>query len=134
MKKKIKMIELLNKMNNQEELPRKIQYGIDDNNCPAIWRLMVGSRDYCCDEIDTMNNYLFRDYIGDITVVLNNEVEILEDNTEEIEEIKEISDEYFNMLSDESKVKWLKSYIKEDKNKINELVKAVNKLRKENKK
>ena len=60
--------------------------------------------------------------------------EILEDNTEEIEEIKEISDEYFNMLSDESKVKWLKSYIKEDRNKINELVKAVNKLRKENKK
>lgn len=60
--------------------------------------------------------------------------EILEDNTEEIEEIKEISDEYFNMLSDEAKVKWLKSYIKEDRNKINELVKAVNKLRKENKK
>lgn len=51
--------------------------------------------------------------------------EILEDNTEEIEEVKEISDEYFNMLSDEAKVKWLKSYIKEDRNKINELVRRI---------
>ena len=56
---------------------------------------------------------------------------ILEDNTEEIEEIQEISDEYFNMLSDEAKVKWLKSYIKEDRNKINELVKVVKEIRKD---
>lgn len=62
--------------------------------------------------------------------LLNSKIEILEDNTEEIEEIKEISDEYFNMLSDEAKVKWLKSYIKEDRNKINELVKVVNEIRK----
>lgn len=57
--------------------------------------------------------------------------EILEDNIEEIEEIKEISDEYFNMLSDEAKVKWLKFYIKEDRNKINELVKVVKEIRKD---
>ena len=123
MNKKLKIIELLNKMNNREELPRKIQYGIDDNNCPAIWRFMVGSRDYCCDEIDTMNNYLFRDYIGDITVVLNNEVEILEDNTEEIEELKPVEDGITY------RYEW-----SEIPNKINELVKAVNKLRKGNKK
>lgn len=48
---------------------------------------------------------------------LHCEVEILEDNTEEIEELPD-----YNYS------------IKENRDKINELVKAVNKLRKENKK
>ena len=122
MNKKIKIIELLNKMNNQEELPRKIQYGYDNNNCPAIWRFMVGSRDYCCSERDSMDNYLFRDYIGDITVVLDNEVEILEDNTEEIEELK------YDVV-DENGRGWYKLDTIADK--VTELVKAVNSIRKD---
>ena len=124
MNKKIKIIELLNKIANGEEVPKKIkrEYGL-------VYTLNFGHETptYYDDNDRTLwDGYNFN--------ILNEDVEILEDNTEEIEEIKEISDEYFNMLSDESKVKWLKSYIKEDKNKINELVKAVNKLRKENKK
>ena len=121
---KIRIIELLNKIANGEEVPKKIkrEYGL-------VYTLNFGHETptYYDDNDRTLwDGYNFN--------ILNEDVEILEDNTEEIEEIKEISDEYFNMLSDESKVKWLKSYIKEDKNKINELVKAVNKLRKENKK
>ena len=124
MNKKIKIIELLNKIANGEEVPKKIkrEYGL-------VYTLNFGHETptYYDDNDRTLwDGYNFN--------ILNEDVEILEANTEEIEEIKEISDEYFNMLSDESKVKWLKSYIKEDKNKINELVKAVNKLRKENKK
>ena len=121
---KIRIIELLNKIANGEEVPKKIkrEYGL-------VYTLNFGHETptYYDDNDRTLwDGYNFN--------ILNEDVEILEDNTEEIEEIKEISDEYFNMLSDESKVKWLKSYIKEDKNKINELVKAFNKLRKENKK
>ena len=126
MNKKIKIIELLNKMNNQEELPRKIQYGYDNNNCPAIWRFVVCSRDYCCSERDTMDNYLFRDYIGDITVVLDNEVEILEDNTEEIEELPKMN--FFELVTDEVKTAMAMEKIKL---KVDELVKAVNEIRKD---
>lgn len=122
MNKKIKIIELLNKMNNQEELPRKIQYGYDNNNCPAIWRFMVGSRDYCCSERETMDNYLFRDYIGDITVVLDNEVEILEDNTEEIEELFDYRTGENDLYNDNFDDMFRK---------INELVKVINSIRKD---
>lgn len=79
-------IDILNKIANGEDLPIKIQYGYDRNNCCAIWQLNPSLKDYCCNKIDVGDNQLFADYIGDITVVLNNEVEILEDNTEEIEE------------------------------------------------
>ena len=125
MNKKIKIIELLNLIANKEEIPRHIkyeyyQYDWSDN-----------ANNYICEDADGERLSMFDDgYICILCNSLNDEVEILEYNTEEIEEIKEISDEYFNMLSDESKVKWLKSYIKEDRNKINELVRAVKKIQK----
>lgn len=126
MNKKIKIIELWNiiaQVDDIEKLPKKIKYFED------IYELQTGSRDYYCDNQD---DYL-TDRVNDkpLNSFLNDTVEILEDNTEEIEEIQEISDEYFNMLSDEAKVKWLKSYIKEDRNKINELVKVVKEIRKD---
>lgn len=126
MNKKIKIIELLNIIAQVEDigkLPKKIKY------YDYIYELQIASRDYYC---ETEDDYL-TDRVDDkpLNSVLNDTVEILEDNTEEIEEIQEISDEYFNMLSDEAKVKWLKSYIKEDRNKINELVKVVKEIRKD---
>ena len=124
MNKKIKMIELLNMIANGEEMPKEIKLDNEVFVYIGKWEQYVTKEE----EIPLLRRICDYNYSG-----LNDEVEILEDNTEEIEEIQEISDEYFNMLSDEAKVKWLKSYIKEDRNKINELVKAVNKLRKENK-
>lgn len=121
MNKKIRAIEVLNEMANDESYRPTVKY----------------------QEMTYTYNYDIGDYTNDfnseygifsgwaLNLMLNNEVEILEDNTEEIEEIPEISDEYFNMLSDEAKVKWLKSYIKEDRNKINELVKVVKEIRKD---
>lgn len=113
MNKKIKVIDLIDKKYHNLELPKhirinKLEYFYNEN------------RKTYDSEYGEQMSFDFTDN------VLNMEVEILEDNTEEIEEIGEISDEYFNMLSDEAKVKWLKSYIKEDRNKINELVKRIN--------
>lgn len=62
---------------------------------------------------------------------LNDEVEILEDNTEEIEELSTYRDiEEFGELDK----RCINQNAKEFFDKINELVKAVNSIRKENKK
>ena len=125
MNKKIKVIDLVNRIESGEKVPEKIKYN------QLEFKYDKGSGKYIRKNSSIITWFCIERFTNDF---LNKTVEILEDNTEEIEELEEISDEYFNMLSDESKVKWLKSYIKDDRNKINELVKAVNKLRKENKK
>ena len=107
MNKKIKIIDLLNKVAYEEEVPKTIRayYGhVHD--------------DYKYDEI--LKWYITLD---DTTVLnaidkLNFEVEILEDNTEEIEELPDDIDEFG----------WL-----EVKDKINELVKVINSIRKDKK-
>ena len=127
MNKKIKVIDLFNIIANEEELPQTIIYqGIIYNYTKNEY-----GEGYLYIDEDDDYNWLTDDIWCDDKEVLNDDIEILEDNTEEIEEIQEISDEYFNMLSDEAKVKWLKSYIKEDRNKINELVKVVKEIRKD---
>lgn len=120
MNKKIKIIELLNKIANGEDLPKRIKIQ------EYVFELSKDYEHYYYNEDVEITHLINHNFSN-----LNDEVEILEDNTEEIEEIQEISDEYFNMLSDEAKVKWLKSYIKEDRNKINELVKVVKEIRKD---
>lgn len=113
MNKKITIIELLNKIANGEEVPKKIkrEYGL-------VYTLNFGHETptYYDDNDRTLwDGYNFN--------ILNEEVEILEDNTEEIEELKPVKDGITY------RYEW-----SEIPNKINELVKAVNKLRKENKK
>lgn len=126
MNKKIKVIELWNiisQVEDIEKLPKKIKYFED------IYELQTGSRDYYCDNQD---DYL-TDRVDDkpFNSFLNDYVEILEDNTVEIEELAIINNYSYNILSKEEKIKQLKSYIENNRDKINELVKAVNKLRKE---
>lgn len=115
MNKTIKVIDLLNEVSRGNNLTFKDGGGTYKD---SLWTFI--------------NMYMDkRQSFKEIQELLNSEVILVEDNTEEIEEIREISDEYFNMISDEAKVKWLKFYINEDRNKINELVKAVNQIRKE---
>ena len=128
MNKTIKIIDLLNKIANGEKVPKKIQYK------GKIFEYKEGfyGEGYC-KEYARYTEW-FKDTISlDERKKLNSTVEILEDNTEEIEELKlKYRDtNYFNMLSEEAKVKWLFKYIQEDEDKINELVRAVNQIRKE---
>ena len=77
MNKKIKVIELLNKIANGEEVPKKIK---------------SEDKEFYFQEDEASIDYLYRtDKNGNGWLVvqdlaLNDEVEILEDNTEEIEE------------------------------------------------
>ena len=118
MNKKIKMIELLQKIANKEELPQKIL--IKD----IVWYLVKdseGTFTYSQTQDNDWQKYI--DYkialtrnLNEEVLILDDKVEILEDNTEEIEELPENIDEFG----------WL-----EVKDKINELVKAVKEIRKD---
>ena len=107
---KIRIIELLNKIANGEEVPKKIkrEYGL-------VYTLNFGHETptYYDDNDRTLwDGYNFN--------ILNEEVEILEDNTEEIEELKPVEDGLAY------RYEW-----SEVPKKINELVKAVNSVRKD---
>ena len=105
MNKKIKIITLLNKIANGEEVPKSIKYvdnilKYDESIQEYIGLPITGAGAFF--------NYLF---VNKPTLsFINEEVEILEDNTEEIEKLPDDIDEFG----------WL-----EVKDKINELVKAV---------
>ena len=112
MNKKIKVIELLNKIANGEDLPKRIK--IQD----YVFELSKDYEHYYYNEDVEITHLINHNFSN-----LNDEVEILEDNTEEIEELKPVEDGLAY------RYEW-----SEVPKKINELVKAVNKLRKENKK
>lgn len=88
MNKKIKIIELLNKIANGEEmeLPKRIK--LDNHKLEYIgkWQQYIGQDNDSLSLLSIINDY---NYSG-----LTDEVEILEDNTEEIEELI-VSDEGF---------------------------------------
>lgn len=110
MNKKIKVIELLNKIANGEEIPIKIK-----------WNYMFFILKH--DSIDGHSYYEKEHGCGSLVAELKtmddlkSEAEILEDNTEEIKE-------YTTIFTESEKDR-------EVRDKINELVKAVNEIRKE---
>lgn len=112
MNKKIKIIELYNLIANEEKIPKKIKYDGE------VYHHNILKTNYFRDDNGSTLSY----------VDLNDEVEILEDNTEEIEEL---------IVSDEGFIKAENGCWKGRKldvafaNKINELVKAVNSIRKD---
>ena len=117
---KIKVIDLLNKIANREIIPFKLKSG------STIYYFSEYHQDYVIDlskdVIDT-NVYFIKDLVG--TNELNDEVEVLEED-KEIEELKYKID-LTNLSYNED---WLRCCILDNKNKINELIKAVNELKK----
>ena len=71
MSKTIKIIELLNKIANGEEVPKKVKYEREIYNFKEI--------DY---KNENRNLYLFTEELQDITSVLNDIVEIIEEQKE----------------------------------------------------
>ncbi len=111
MNKKIKAIEVLNEMANNESYRPTVKY----QEMTYTYRNDIG--DYTNDFNSEYG--IFSGWA--LNLMLNNEVEILEDNTEEIEELP-------NELLNE---KDLTTHIIKHFNKINELVKAVKEMRKD---
>ena len=107
MNKKIKIIELLQDFADEKEIvmPQYVRY-LDRNTNEK--KIMLVCQENIIDKLDKE------------IIKLTDEVEILEDNTEEIEELKPVDDGITY------RYEW-----SEIPNKINELVKAVNSIRKE---
>ena len=119
MNKKITVIELLNKIANGEEVPKKIKWGTVNyilKQDRLDGHLYYEKEQGCASlvsELKTMND-------------LKSEVEILEDNTVEIEEIKG-----WGLATDNKDYETINHTLDRFGEKINELVKAVNEMRKE---
>lgn len=115
MNKKIKIIDLIDKIYHKNNIPKKIKIGEN-----------IYSYDYDMgyyrksDEEFNLRVYLTEDLGLDVYEDLIREVEILEDNTEEIEELEKI--ENGNVYT----YNWI-----EVANKVNELVKSVNEIRRD---
>lgn len=109
MNKKIKVIELLNKIANGEDLPKRIK--IQD----YVFELSKDYEHYYYNEDIEITHLINHNFSN-----LNDEVEILEDNTEEIEEIPQYR---IDNCTD-----YNYSYLAE---KYNKLAKAVNQIRKD---
>ena len=118
--KTIKLIDLLNKIANGEELPKEIKvkdeiYHYDETDCNEFYRYT------------TMTNELLTDYAD-----LNDEVEIIEGTITEIEKIEEINADYHK------KEVYYENLTKEEivldlctlKNKFNQLIDKVNEINK----
>ena len=108
---KVKIIDILNRIAQEKNVPKKIKY------YDVTYELQAERFDYVDDKL----NYLFDNVLmryGDYLFQhLNDEVEILDNETDEIKELPR-SDSYVTQIED-------------NKNKINELVRAVNKIQKE---
>lgn len=124
----MKIIDLLNKINNNEEVPEKIKF---DN---TVFELEENRKEYSFQkENGFFETLLYRVMTTHfINVLLEAEVEVIEE--EEIEEIDELRIAGITTEEMESKIKLkevLNDTLYDIKEKTNELVRAVNKLNKE---
>lgn len=110
----MKVIDLLNKIANGD-IPKKIKY--KDLEYRACGNGISGFTDYANDD----DRYCFSAHIGVKT--LNDEVEIIEDN----DDLELIPDDELHIVKDYS-TNWNCRVLKD---KINELVKEINEIRKE---
>lgn len=120
MNKKIIVIELLNKIVNGEEVPKRIKLYSNIYTLKSVHETPT----YYNDNDKTLwEGYNFS--------ILNDEVEILEDNTEEIEELDRNLkfDDLITPYGKNEDMMWTE--IIKQHNKINELVKAVKEIRKD---
>ena len=107
---KVKIIDILNRIAQKKNVPEKIKY------YGVTYELQIERLDYVDDELNYLFNNVLR-YGVYLFQHLNDEVEILDNKTDEIEEY---TTKYTERIID-----------KEVRLKINELVKAINKLNKQ---
>lgn len=136
MNKKIKIIELLNKIANGEELPQKIL--IKD----IVWYLVKDSEEnftYSQTQDNDWQKYI--DYkialtrnLNEEVLILDDEVEILEDNTEQIEELQEFDIQGLEIsgYSMTQAEYLLEDGINENRDKINEIIRYIKRKDKNN--
>lgn len=121
---KIKIIDLLNKIYNKDNIPKRIIY----RNC--VWEYNETYNDF----IDEYDNYLLCLYIhdyDDLYEFLSSELEIIEED-KKIEKLCEYNRDLYILTDDpDLKIKYSGDY-NDIAIKINEIIDAVNKLVEDN--
>ena len=125
MNKKIKIIDLIDKIYHKNNIPKKIKIG--ENIYFYDYDMGYYRKS---DEEYNLRVYLTEDLGLDVYEDLVREVEILEDNTEEIEELEKEQEAIGNPKTLRQEIRL---YYDSNKmgDKINELVKAINEIRKD---
>lgn len=119
----MKVIDLLNKIANSEEVPKKVKYKT------YYWEYKEEEKDYK----DNEGDYVFSCSNYDIPEMLNNEVEILDDR--EDKDIPLIPDDELIILKQSKTINMqyaIDFNFKVLKEKINQVVEEFNEYRKEN--
>lgn len=103
----MKVIELLNRIANEEELPNKIRF----NNIE--WNRVYGEKNVCyIDEYD--NDFFLHFFRNNLDFTLNDEIEIIE----KPKNIKKLDENNTNVLTN----------IIENRKKINEIIDKINRM------
>lgn len=117
----MKVIDLLNKIANGEEVPKKVKYD------EKVWAYDEGTQDYIYEQTPLYTNFLLQKLIGGCEATK----ELLFYEIEIIEEYKEIEKLYHcYMENDNQEIKFLIQNINDLSDKINEIRIAVNELKK----
>ena len=140
----MKVIDLLNKIANGEEIPNKFVY-IDEDDCRYIFEKETDN-DYWCEELGNhfFSNYCVQLILNDVIIIIEDrcecidkEVEKLFEEDKEIEKLERVNGSYLVDLQSNSPIAHqneaitsLIMYLNKNADKINELVKAVNELKK----
>ena len=116
----MKVIDLLNKIANNEEVPKEIMYKTH------YWKYNKERNDYR----DEDNDFVFSCSNYDIVGMLNYEIEIIEEKPKKIEELKSTISYYFTYEDERltEDFSGISKHLITNIDKINELTKAVNYL------
>ena len=126
----MKIIDLLVKISQGEKMPKKIKYE------GYVWEYDKVAKDYYRNNIDGEYIYLFRDLFEKTIYFLNNVVEIIEED-KKIEKLEPVRGSDLSDLTDKDMVLKNNALIELCKtlnnmnNKINELIDAVNELKRD---
>lgn len=125
MSKTIRVIDLLNKIANGEEVPYKVKYN-------GIIFTYNSSNKQGLKYVDlNKENEVFYRYLTGVVNKLTDEVEIIEEQEEiDIQKLNE-NIKYYNIIGHSENEKMLFNMIQDTANRINKLVQAVKQLNKE---
>lgn len=125
MSKTIRVIDLLNKIANGEEVPYKVKYN-------GIIFTYNSSNKQGLKYVDlNKENEVFYRYLTGVVNKLTDEVEIIEEQEEiDIQKLNE-NIKYYNIIGHSENEKMLFNMIQDTANRINKLVQAVKQLKKE---
>lgn len=125
MSKTIRVIDLLNKIANGEEVPYKVKYN-------GIIFTYNSSNKQGLKYVDlNKENEVFYRYLTGVVNKLTDEVEIIEEQEEiDIQKLDE-NIKYYNIIGYSENEKMLFNMIQDTANRINKLVQAVKQLKKE---